>query len=258
MNLNEFKQLTRESSDSHLYTVAWVDCQASGHDLGRGIFMRANHADHFSDNFNGQRRKIYTANQTGLVKVPFDFPSSTLNAFTIKNFNRFYYHKQIESFKKSTDHFDQYFYPLDAIGNWNKIYGAKGFFQYQFVVPNEDYAVIEEAFSIIAQSGAGSFLAVLKEFGNMPSLGMMSFPREGVCLALDFPNQGQKTLRLLERLDELVVEAKGAVYPAKDARMSAESFASFYPRLNEFLPYIDANFSSNFWRRVNTMNGNMG
>lgn len=241
-NLKEFKALSDESAESHLYTVAWVDCQASGQQLGRGLFMRANHAKGRQDSSNKQRKSK--------LNVPFVFPQGLLNHFTITNFNRLYYHKQLQRYSKSRDHYDKYFYPLDAIGNWNRIYGPKGFFQYQFVVPHEDYTAIEEAFAMIAASGAGSFLAVLKEFGEIPSLGMLSFPRPGVCLALDFPNQGDKTLALLQRLDDLVMAAGGAVYPAKDARMAPAAFAAYYPRMEEFSQHIDPRFSSNFWRRV--------
>ncbi len=244
-NLQAFKTLSDESSSSHLYTVAWVDCQATGEKMGRGLFMRANHA---TDPANSKDK--FEPASAKKLNVPFVFPQGVLNTFTIKNFNRLYYGKQLQHFSKSRDHYDKYFYPLDAITNWNRIYGPRGFFQYQFLVPHEDYAAIEEALGIIAKSGAGSFLAVLKEFGDIPSVGMLSFPRPGVCLALDFPNQGESTLALLQQLDDLVVAAKGAVYPAKDARMAPEAFAAYFPRAGEFSKYVDPRFSSNFWRRV--------
>ncbi len=239
--LDEFKRLSDESKESHLYTVAWVDCMAKGDELGRGIFLRANHS---------HEPKTMPAPKKQLV-VPFNFPSFALNTFSIKAFNKLYYANGKRSHDKTTcTYYDPYFYPLDGILEWNKIYGSKGFLQYQFVVPSADYTVIKAIFEKISQSGAGSFLAVLKEFGSIESLGLLSFPREGVCLALDFPFNGEKTLSLLHSLDEMVKEAGGAVYPAKDACMLPESFKAFYPNIEEFKKYKDDGFSSSFWRRV--------
>ena len=131
------------------------------------------------------------------------------------------------------------------------MYGKRGFLQYQFVVP---FAVARDAMSDILgrirQAGEGSFLTVLKKFGDIRSPGMLSFPRPGLTLALDFAYGGKKTLQLLEDLDKIVRESGGAVYPAKDARMSAESFQAFFPQWKEFAHYVDPHFSSSFWRRV--------
>jgi hypothetical protein len=102
----------------------------------------------------------------------------------------------------------------------------------------------------VADSGQGSFLSVLKRFGRMPSIGMMSFPQSGYTLALDFPNRGASTLQLLDQLDAVVMSAGGRVYPAKDSRMSAASFQAFYPDWRKFSSFIDPKFSSSFWRRV--------
>lgn len=239
--LDEFRRLSIESKQSHMYTVAWVDCMSKGEQLGRGIFLRANHSE------DGSKALLSKVTK----KVPFDFPSFALNKYSIKAFNELYYamgKRSHETIKQS--YYDPYFYPLDGLIDWNKIYGSKGFLQYQFVVPSEDYVVIKHMFQIISESGAGSFLAVLKEFGSIESLGLLSFPRKGICLALDFPFQGGKTIELLQTLDKIVVEAGGAVYPAKDACMSAESFQTFYPNFNEFKKFKDPGFSSNFWRRV--------
>jgi FAD/FMN-containing dehydrogenase len=131
------------------------------------------------------------------------------------------------------------------------MYGRQGFLQYQCVVPYHDnHRAIKEILQQIGQSGEGSFLAVLKTFGRIQSPGMLSFPRPGVTLALDFAFRGETTLRLLDRLDRIVREMCGAVYPAKDARMSAESFQAYFPQWREFARYIDPKFSSSFWRRV--------
>jgi FAD/FMN-containing dehydrogenase len=245
-NIRDFKALSDESSSTHLYTVAWIDCQSKGKNLGRGLFMRANH-----EKESGSHGKtIHQVATCKAINVPFVFPKGVLNKFTVSSFNQLYFRKQLFARKQSLDHYDSFFYPLDSIANWNRIYGPKGFFQYQFLVPHKDYTAIQEALEVIAKSGAGSFLAVLKEFGEKPSIGMISFPRAGVCLALDFPNQGEKTLNLLERLDNLVVSAGGTVYPAKDARMSAESFKAYYSNNERFSKFIDPRFNSNFWRRT--------
>jgi len=148
-------------------------------------------------------------------------------------------------------HYDPFFYPLDAVKNWNRIYGKRGFFQYQFVVPfSGDSSAIREVFARIAKSGQGSFLAVLKTFGELKSPGMMSFPSPGVTLALDFPNKGTKTFELFAQLDRFLTSAGGRFYPAKDARMPAECFVKSYPNLEKFRAFIDPAFSSSFWRRV--------
>ena len=145
----------------------------------------------------------------------------------------------------------RFFYPLDSIHHWNRIYGARGFFQYQFVVPFEqDNRAIREILRQIGDSGQGSFLAVLKTFGTIPSPGLLSFPAPGVTLALDFPNRGAETLQLFERLDRIVLEAGGRIYPAKDARMSAQTFRAGFPQWEKLAPYVDPAFSSSFWRRV--------
>ncbi|MEM0910509.1 MAG: FAD-binding oxidoreductase [Pseudomonadota bacterium] len=239
--LDEFKLLTDQSKDSYVYTVAWVDCMAKGEELGRGIFLRANHS--------AEPKPLPSPKKQ--VTVPVNFPSFALNTYSIKAFNMLYYANGKRSHNKtSSSYYDPYFYPLDGILEWNKIYGQQGFLQYQFVVPSTDYSVIKSIFEKISASGAGSFLAVLKEFGTIESLGLLSFPREGVCLALDFPFNGEQTLKLLHSLDEMVVEAGGAVYPAKDACMLPKSFQTFYPNLEEFKKYKDEGFSSDFWRRV--------
>ena len=131
------------------------------------------------------------------------------------------------------------------------MYGPKGFFQYQSVVPREiGQEAVRAMLDEIAKSGDGSFLAVLKTFGDRQPVGMMSFPRPGVTLALDFPNKGAKTMRLFECLDAIVREARGRIYPAKDARMPRDLFESGYPRLNEFLNYRDPGISSGLSRRL--------
>jgi FAD/FMN-containing dehydrogenase len=137
------------------------------------------------------------------------------------------------------------------IGHWNRAFGKRGFFQYQFVIPyNDDYAAIRHILHKISNANLLPTLNVFKTFGDLPSPGLLSFPRKGVTLAIDFPNQGQRTLDFLNELDELVRTNGGVVYPAKDARMSAENFQAFYPQWQEFARYVDPMLSSSFWRRV--------
>jgi hypothetical protein len=170
---------------------------------------------------------------------------------TVKAFNELYYHAQLHKRVHKVVSYDPFFYPLDSIHNWYRMYGKRGFLQYQFVVPFEHArAAMSEMLGLIRHSGEGSFLTVLKKFGDIPSPGMLSFPRPGLTLALDFAYSGQQTLQLLNELDKIVIQSGGAVYPAKDARMSAESFQSFFPQWKQFAQHIDPHFSSSFWRRV--------
>lgn len=242
-NLDEFFALSTQSETDHEYTVAWIDCVARGKALGRGIFSRANHAP--------ARPEQRPAAPARRLRVPLTPPVSLINPLSLRAFNLAYYHKQHGNVVRAVAHYDPFFYPLDSIAEWNRIYGPRGFLQYQCVVPPERaQATIAKLAELISATGTGSFLAVLKQFGSKPPLGMLSFPRPGVTLALDFPNGGQATFALLDRLDEVVSEADGAVYPAKDARMSARHFQRYFPRWKAFEAYIDPALSSSFWRRV--------
>ena len=242
-NLAGFFRLSEGADQDFEYTVAWIDCLATGGSLGRGLFTRANHAPACPD-----RRPAASSTR---LRMPFTPPFSLVNRFTLRSFNALYYHRQRQPVIHATTHYEPHFYPLDAIGNWNRMYGPHGFMQYQCVVPPSDAeARIAQLLEVIAASGSGSFLAVLKQFGSLASPGMLSFPRPGTTLALDFPNQGARTLALLDRLDEIVAAAGGAVYPAKDARMSGAHFRQYFPNWDSFLPFVDPQFSSSFWRRV--------
>ena len=243
-NLEEFFEISAESDTDYEHTVAWVDCLASGKNLGRGLFMRGNHAV----------RGPLEPHQPPKLAVPFDFPSAALNPASVQAFNTLYYGKVLQRVTHSWPHYEPFFYPLDSIHHWNRIYGKRGFFQYQFVVPQtSDGAAIREIFERIARSGQGSFLAVLKMFGKLPSPGLMSFPFPGVTLALDFANQGEPTLELFRELDRVVLAADGRFYSAKDARMPADCFFKTYPNAEKFRTFIDPAFSSSFWRRVSNL-----
>lgn len=239
-NLAEFFALSAESDASHEYTVAWIDCLAKGDRLGRGIFTRARHA---SDG-------VLRVRPPGGPSMPMDAPGFVLNRFSIAAFNEVYFRLAGRA-RQATVSYDPFFYPLDAIGNWNRMYGPRGFYQYQSVVPPAVAAeVTAEMLRAISGARQGSFLAVLKTFGNLASPGLLSFPREGTTLALDFANRGGPTLSLLDRLDAIVREAGGRLYPAKDGRFRPAMFRAGYPALDQFTTHLDPGMSSTFWRRM--------
>lgn len=244
--LSEFFEVSRRS-EGFDYTVAWVDCLKRGSALGRGLFLRGNHlkADRGSAEFSqeGTSKKV--------KNIGFDAPNFALNPLTVRLFNTVYYHKQRVDKKEITTHYDSFFFPLDSIGDWNRIYGKRGFLQYQFVVPLASAeAIVTQVIDRIAHARMGSFLSVLKVFGGVSSMGLLSFPRPGVTLALDFPIAGSRLFRLLSELDGWVLDAGGALYAAKDSRMSEEAFKLSHPEWKRFLSYIDPLFSSSFARRV--------
>jgi FAD/FMN-containing dehydrogenase len=240
--LDDFFELSAQSDESHEYTVAWVDCVWSGENLGRGIFIRGNHSATHTSDIGGQR--------TGISIPGIPVPEFVISRPTIRAFNWLYLHRKWQRIARSVVPFDKFFYPLDRLGNWNVLHGRRGFLQYQFVVPYESKDAVREILELIVASSSACALSVLKIFGSLRSPGMMSFPRPGVTLALDFPFRGTPTLDLCERFDEVVRKNAGAVYPAKDARMSPESYVSYFPRWREFANFIDPKFSSDFWRRV--------
>jgi L-gulonolactone oxidase len=236
--LSEFFDLAEASEAGFDYTVSWIDCTTRN---GRGIFSRAN-PDGSPDR---------TPHDPPKIALPLDFPSFALNPLTLKAFNTFRFAAKSAMAGKKTVHYETFQFPLDAIGQWNRLYGPKGFYQYQCAIPSAAARdATAELMSQIARSGQGSFLAVLKTFGDVPSPGLLSFPIKGATLALDFQNGGDATLRLLERLDRVVLEAGGRLYPAKDGRISAAMFRASYPNLEEFMKHRDPGLTSAFWRRV--------
>ena len=243
-NLDAFFSLSAESDEGFEYTVAWIDCLSGNRNLGRGSFIRGNHA---AD--NGSLPD--TTAPKPKIGVPFHAPSFLLNSWTIKLFNTLYFHSQPNRPVKALEQFTTFFFPLDGVHHWNRLYGSRGFLQYQCVIPPcDERDGIRELLNIIQHSKQGSFLAVLKRFGTIASPGLLSFPRPGTTLALDFPFLGDRTLSLLVKLDQIVRDSGGAVYPAKDARMSSSDFKAYFPRVHEFSTLKDPKFSSSFWRRV--------
>ena len=240
--LANFFELT---ADDHRfeYTVAWVDCLARGRRLGRGIYMRGDHAP-----LDGA---VPSPLEPARISIPLDAPAGLLNGLTLGLFNEAYYRAQLRARRRMTLPYAPFFFPLDVIGAWGRLYGPKGFVQYQCVVPDTPGGgPIRTILERISRSGEPASLAVLKRFGSARSPGLLSFPREGMTLAVDFPVRGAATFALLDDLDAVVRETGGAIYPAKDARMSAESFRAFFPALDRFIAQQDSKFSSSFWRRV--------
>jgi FAD/FMN-containing dehydrogenase len=240
--LDGFFLLATESDFAFDYTVAWIDCLARGDALGRGIFSRARHAASGS---------LAAKTPHAGPNLPLDLPGFALNGATVRAFNALYYRRGARKAGRATMPYEPFFYPLDRIGGWNRMYGKRGLYQYQSVVPpGTAYDATKAMLEAISASGEGSFLAVLKTFGDVPSPGLLSFPRAGTTLALDFANRGASTLALMARLDAIVRESDGRLYPAKDGRIPAAMFRAGYPAWEDFARHVDPAFSSSFWRRV--------
>ena len=241
-SLGEFFDLSEAAGARSPYVVAWLDALRAE---GRGVLMDGDHAPAGP----GAGLPAPAAPHTPRVTLPVDAPQWALQPITVRALNETYF--RLGRPGRSRLAYEPFFYPLDAVGGWNRGYGRRGFFQYQLVVPFGDGgAAVRDTLARLARAGAGSFLAVLKTFGDVPSPGVMSFPRAGVTLALDLPNRGEATIRLLQACDAVVRDAGGAVYPAKDACMTPASFRAFFPQWEAFSAHIDPAFSSSFWRRV--------
>lgn len=231
----EFFALARESAQAFEHTAAWVDVSR-----GRGVFSRGNWAP-----------AAAAAPRRGRLAAPFEPPISPLNPLTLRAFNELVFMVKSRGAKQRTVSYAQALHPLDGVTGWNRLYGRRGFWQHQSVVPaaNAEDAV-GALLKTVAAAGEGSFLTVLKTFGSRASPGLMSFPMEGATLAMDFPARGEGVLRLMDRLDAIVREAGGRIYVAKDGRMSAETMRAGYPRLEEFMGLLDPGLASDFQRRV--------
>lgn len=240
-SLDEFFDLAEQSEQDWEHTVSWIDCLSGSQ--AKGIFLRANHADAAPSGAKEPGRKQWS--------MPFTPPISLVNDLSLRPFNELYYRLQARKAGTGSAHFEPFSYPLDALHNWNRLYGPRGFYQFQCVVPTADAKpAIAALLDSIRKAGAGSFLAVLKTFGDRPAPGLLSFAMPGATLALDFPNNGAKTLALLDTLDSIVRECGGRLYAAKDARMPAALFAAGYPDLPDFIKFRDPGISSAMSRRL--------
>jgi FAD/FMN-containing dehydrogenase len=185
------------------------------------------------------------------LAVPFAPPFSLINRLSLRLFNSAYYRAHRAERHVSRITYEPFFYPLDRVSNWNRIYGTRGFQQYQSVIPLENAAAAtREMLAVIAASNSGSFLAVLKLFGNNESPGLLSFPMPGATLALDFPQQDEINANLFAKLDAIVREANGRQYPAKDAHMSKADFQAAFPLWQEVAERSDPVLMSRFWQRA--------
>lgn len=240
-SLDDFFELSAELDRDHEYAVAWIDCLAKGRSAGRGVYLVGNHAVEGDLEYDSKSR----------LNVPITPPISAINRLSLRLFNMAYYHGHRPGRRSLRIGYEPYFYPLDRIQNWNRIYGGRGFQQYQCVVPETDApAAVRELLAAIAAERSGSFLAVLKRFGDVPSPGLLSFPMQGTTLALDFPQQGKKTEKLFSTLDTIVNSVGGRLYPAKDAHMRGEDFRALYPAWQQVEALRDPAISSRFWQRV--------
>jgi FAD/FMN-containing dehydrogenase/short-subunit dehydrogenase len=223
-NLNEIFNLF-EVHKSYTYSVAWIDCLAKNKNLGRSVLLLGEHA--LSNEITD--KNILSVHKKPFLNIPFYFPSIFLNAYIIKLFNFIFYNKSSSNTDKKFVHYDTFFYPLDKINNWNRIYGKKGFIQYQFVIPKENSFIgVSNILKILSDNNLGSFLAVLKLFGKSHDNRYLEFPIEGYTLAIDIKID-KKIWTILDHLDEIVTNLGGKIYLTKDARMSSKAFNIQYP-----------------------------
>lgn len=241
VGFGEFLELSRAAAATE-YTVAWLDCVATGRNFARGIFMQGAHTETPGPLGRSKEPKL---------AFPLELPEIALNKLTMGLFNTLYYNKQRKKTVTATVDYEPFFYPLDKVLKWNRMYGKSGLLQFQCVLPwDDDQHGLMQIMKSITNSGLASFLAVLKVFGDVPSPGVLSFPKPGLTLALDFPIRHEVSFDLLDRLANITLEHGGRMYPAKDARMTARQYQAFYPEWEQFAAYVDPAFDSSFWRRV--------
>ncbi len=242
-NIDEFFALSAERDARHAFSVSWIDCLARDAALGRGVYATGDFA----------KTGVLRVASSSKLSMPVTPPWSLVNSLSLKAFNHWYWRRAPMIASRRSLGYDKFFYPLDRIGHWNRIYGRRGFQQFQCVIPNaQARAGIGELLLAIAEQGLGSFLAVLKRCGDLPSAGLLSFPIPGVSLALDFPQHDRRLAKLLAILNRIVRECGGRLYPAKDAQMSAIDFQTGYPQWRQLEALRDPALLSRFWQRVRT------
>ncbi len=238
-SLKEFFSLSAAYDKQHEYSVSWIDC-LSGENT-RGHYIVGDHCDDMEFDWKAKKK----------INFPVTPPFSLVNNLSLKPFNSIYYSKQFHKEVVKKIDFESFFYPLDSITNWNKMYGKNGFQQYQCVIPFDNgYEVLTNILAAIKKSNVGSFLAVLKVFGGIKSPGLLSFPRPGITIALDFPCRTKINRSLFTILDSIINEASGRLYPAKDSHMSSDAFKNSYPNWVAMEKLKDKNVNSHFWKRV--------
>jgi decaprenylphospho-beta-D-ribofuranose 2-oxidase len=211
------------------YSVAWVDCMTRGPRMGRAILTRGNHAR--AHDLDAVNLKAPSGARFG---VPFDAPGGLLNPLSVRVFNELWF-RSAPTFRESEPQgLSTFFHPLDGVRDWNRLYGKRGFVQYQFCVSDAASDTMGEAITRLSSSGVASFLAVLKRFGP-GNASPLSFPMPGWTLALDLPIGASALPGVLDDLDAMVLDAQGRIYFAKDARLAPEHLGAMYPRLDEFL-----------------------
>ncbi|MHB1491903.1 MAG: FAD-binding oxidoreductase [Cellulomonas sp.] len=231
-DLDDLLARMAEGDDRYTYSVAWIDCLARGSSLGRSVLTRGWSARR--DQLPTRMRSRATEFRPHQLAVaPPVFPSGLLNRTTVTAFNEAWFHKAPRERRGEVQGIAQFFHPLDGVGKWNRVYGPRGFLQYQFVVPFGAEATLRRCLEMLAESGQASFLAVLKRFGAAGD-GHLSFPAPGWTLALDLPVGAATLGELLDRLDTEVLAAGGRFYLAKDSRLPASAMAQMYPRLDEW------------------------
>ena len=218
-----------DRDSQYRYSVAWVDCMTRGAHMGRAILTRARHATRADV-------ESPTLDPPGRAKlvVPFNAPSGLLNTLSVKVFNELWFRSAPKFQEGEPQSLATFFHPLDGVRDWNRLYGSRGFVQYQFCVPEDRGDAVVEAIARLSSSGVASFLAVLKRFGPA-NPGLLSFPMPGWTLALDLPVGPRALPGVLDDLDELVLGAGGRIYFAKDARLSPDKVRAMYPNLDAFL-----------------------
>ncbi len=219
----------RQRDSDYPYSVAWVDCMSAGPRTGRSILTRARHAT-----AQDVERPCHDPPRAAKVTVPFRAPSFVLSSASMRVFNELWYRRAPQRERGATVPLGTFFHPLDGVRDWNRLYGKRGFVQYQFCVPEESAEAVPQLIDLLAGSKVASFLAVLKRFGP-GNRAPLSFPLKGWTLALDLPVGSPRLPGLLDELDSAVIAAKGRVYLAKDARLGPDNFALMYPRVDEFL-----------------------
>jgi decaprenylphospho-beta-D-ribofuranose 2-oxidase len=227
------KMLTGDHA--YRYSVAWIDCQSTGRRLGRSVLTRGDHA-RLEDLPSRLRRSPDRARAfvpRTLARVPMTAPGGLLNPLTVAAFNEFWFRKAPVHQVAKPHHMTGFFHPLDGVGDWNRLYGPRGFLQYQFVVGDEHGETVRTVIERLTVLKLASFLAVLKRFGPGDP-GPLSFPMPGWTLALDLPVGHPDLDQLLDDLDQLVLAAGGRVYLAKDSRVSPSAFRAMYPRVDEW------------------------